>query len=291
MTRLLLQICNGPPNSLNFLASDGLLIPKIEPDEDEDITIEDEPPARVTRPQIRIASNLVSQKKKTTNDVNNTPAAPAPANESNDSLWIKQDNNGSNNTSPIFITDIKANSNDSPSNSTITSPTSGQKVMRRRIRRKNNSPDDQALTLTEMSVRGLNLFRYASVQDGVYQCTECLKENVQKTFKNKYSFQRHAFLYHEGTQRKGTLDTDLTLFLQLEFHEQMFYYSLLVFPCPVCRKEFSRPDKMKNHMKMTHECYMPKECKYPMPLMSSGGGSSAQIAQPINNNNVVATSQ
>ena len=26
---------------------------------------------------------------------------------------------------------------------------------------------------------------------------------LQKTFKNKYSFQRHAFLYHEGTQRKG----------------------------------------------------------------------------------------
>jgi Cys2His2 zinc finger developmental/cell cycle regulator len=155
-------------------------------------------------------------------------------------------------------------------NSSLTSPTSGggQKSMRRRIRRKHNSPDDQAEALTEMSVRGLNLFRYASIQDGVYKCTECAKENVQKTFKNKYSFQRHAFLYHEGTQRK-------------------------VFPCPVCRKEFSRPDKMKNHMKMTHDCYMPKECKFPLPLIIAGSSQSAQITQPINNNNILnlATSQ
>jgi hypothetical protein len=26
-----------------------------------------------------------------------------------------------------------------------------------------------------------------------------------------------------------------------------------VFPCPVCSREFSRPDKMKNHMKSVHE--------------------------------------
>ncbi|KAL5274778.1 ttk family protein [Megaselia abdita] len=104
-------------------------------------------------------------------------------------------------------------------------------VQRRRIRRKaQSSNDDQAEHLTEMSVRGLDLFRYASIQEGVYQCIECAKENVQKTFKNKYSFQRHAFLYHEGKHRK-------------------------VFPCPVCGKEFSRPDKMKNHMKTTHEMY------------------------------------
>jgi len=83
-----------------------------------------------------------------------------------------------------------------------------------------------------MSVRGLDLFRYASVVEGVYRCTECAKENMQKTFKNKYSFQRHAFLYHEGKHRK-------------------------VFPCPVCSKEFSRPDKMKNHLKMTHENFTP----------------------------------
>ncbi|PBC28413.1 Protein tramtrack, alpha isoform [Apis cerana cerana] len=51
-------------------------------------------------------------------------------------------------------------------------------------------------------------------------------------------FQRHAFLYHEGHQRK-------------------------VFPCPVCGKEFSRPDKMKNHMKTVHDCFMPKDCVVP----------------------------
>lgn len=114
---------------------------------------------------------------------------------------------------------------------------------RRRTRRKNLSPDDQAEALTEMSVRGLDLFRYARISDGVYQCKECAKENVQKTFKNKYSFQRHAFLYHEGAQRK-------------------------VFPCPVCNKEFSRPDKMKNHLKTTHESYMPKsDPVYPMSFI------------------------
>lgn len=111
---------------------------------------------------------------------------------------------------------------------------SSRQPQRRRCRRKGSTQDDQAEHLTEMSVRGLNLFRYARILEGIYQCTECAKENVQKTFKNKYSFQRHAFLYHEGTSRK-------------------------VFPCPVCGKEFSRPDKMKNHMKMTHDCYMPKE--------------------------------
>lgn len=149
------------------------------------------------------------------------------------------------------------------SSSPLESPTSGSsKNFRRRIRRKHNSPDDKAEALTEMSVRGLNLFRYASVVDGVYKCTECAKENIQKTFKNKYSFQRHAFLYHEGTQRK-------------------------VFPCPVCRKEFSRPDKMKNHMKMTHECYMPKECKFPIPLMIAGGSSQTQGGNQSINNNIL----
>ncbi|XP_058455985.1 protein tramtrack, alpha isoform isoform X2 [Malaya genurostris] len=121
---------------------------------------------------------------------------------------------------------------------------------RRRARRKNLSPDDQAEALTEMSVRGLNLFRYASINDGVYLCMECAKENIQKTFKNKYSFQRHAFLYHEGAQRK-------------------------VFPCPVCNKEFSRPDKMKNHLKTTHESYMPKtDPVYPMNFMVAAEQSS-----------------
>ncbi|KAL1140954.1 hypothetical protein AAG570_000882 [Ranatra chinensis] len=111
--------------------------------------------------------------------------------------------------------------------------------MRRRVRRRATSSSDPAEALTEMSVRGLNLFRYASVSEGVYQCMECAKADIMKTFKNKYSFQRHAFLYHEGQQRK-------------------------VFPCPVCSKEFSRPDKMKNHMKTVHDCFVPKECVYPV---------------------------
>lgn len=119
-------------------------------------------------------------------------------------------------------------------------PPSGRQPPRRRARRRATSASsDPAEQLTEMSVRGLNLFRYASVNEGVYQCTECAKVDVQKTFKNKYSFQRHAFLYHEGHQRK-------------------------VFPCPVCAKEFSRPDKMKNHMKTVHDCFMPKDVVFPM---------------------------
>lgn len=147
------------------------------------------------------------------------------------------------------MVDLQNNNNESISNSNHSTPSSASSLnspqkntMRRRVRRKNNQPDEQAESLTEMSVRGLNLFRYASIQDGVYQCTECAKDNIQKTFKNKYSFQRHAFLYHEGSQRK-------------------------VFPCPVCRKEFSRPDKMKNHMKTTHDCYMPKDCNFPIPMI------------------------
>lgn len=131
--------------------------------------------------------------------------------------------------------------------------TPSRQPARRRARRKNLASDDQAEALTEMSVRGLNLFRYASISDGVYQCMECAKENVQKTFKNKYSFQRHAFLYHEGAQRK-------------------------VFPCPVCNKEFSRPDKMKNHLKTTHESYMPKPDQvYPMGYIVGSNQEQGQI--------------
>ncbi|XP_046621683.1 protein tramtrack, alpha isoform isoform X2 [Neodiprion virginianus] len=123
--------------------------------------------------------------------------------------------------------------------STPMSAPSVRQVAKRRMRRRANSQcQDPAEQLTEMSVRGLNLFRYASISEGVYQCTECAKLDIQKTFKNKYSFQRHAFLYHEGHQRK-------------------------VFPCPVCGKEFSRPDKMKNHMKTVHDCFMPKDCVMP----------------------------
>ncbi|XP_048509233.1 protein tramtrack, alpha isoform isoform X2 [Athalia rosae] len=129
-----------------------------------------------------------------------------------------------------------------PVSQTSTTPMSAppvRQVAKRRMRRRANSQcQDPAEQLTEMSVRGLNLFRYASISEGVYQCTECAKLDIQKTFKNKYSFQRHAFLYHEGHQRK-------------------------VFPCPVCGKEFSRPDKMKNHMKTVHDCFMPKDCVVP----------------------------
>ena len=60
------------------------------------------------------------------------------------------------------------------------------------------------------------------------RCVECERVQITKHFKNKYSFQRHAFLYHEGAARK-------------------------VFPCSVCQKEFSRPDKMKQHLKQAHD--------------------------------------
>lgn len=153
--------------------------------------------------------------------------------------------------SPAPSTDSTINSTDNINNNNPTTPStsalpnsmsapSGRQPVKRRARRRATSQSqDPAEQLTEMSVRGLNLFRYASINEGVYQCTECAKVDVQKTFKNKYSFQRHAFLYHEGHQRK-------------------------VFPCPVCQKEFSRPDKMKNHMKTVHDCFMPKDCVFPM---------------------------
>lgn len=134
-------------------------------------------------------------------------------------------------------------------------------VMRRRIRRKASSTlDDPAEQLTEMSVRGLNLFRYAIISEGVYQCTECAKEDIQKTFKNKYSFQRHAFLYHEGAQRK-------------------------VFPCPVCGKEFSRPDKMKNHLKTTHDCNKAALDIQYNPLSFLIGSAGSEMINNNNNNN------
>lgn len=133
----------------------------------------------------------------------------------------------------------------SPASGGAMNAPSGRQVPKRRMRRRATSQSqDPAEQLTEMSVRGLNLFRYASISEGVYQCTECAKVDIQKTFKNKYSFQRHAFLYHEGHQRK-------------------------VFPCPVCRKEFSRPDKMKNHMKTVHDCFMPKDCVMPFNFFLS----------------------
>merc|ERR1711981_1439201 len=84
-------------------------------------------------------------------------------------------------------------------------------------------------SLSEMSVRGLDLLRYATLApDGTYRRVEWERVQITKHFKNKYSFQRHAFLYHEGAARK-------------------------VFPCSICQKEFSRPDKMKQHLKQAHE--------------------------------------
>ncbi|XP_037812358.1 protein tramtrack, alpha isoform isoform X1 [Lucilia sericata] len=168
------------------------------------------------------------------------------------------------------------NNNDGSNNTTPRAKNStGKPVQRRRIRRKaQSSIDDQAEQLTEMSVRGLDLFRYASINEGVYQCTECAKENMQKTFKNKYSFQRHAFLYHEGKHRK-------------------------VFPCPLCGKEFSRPDKMKNHMKMTHESFVAKEIQNFNPLnylITAAGEIQASFTTTTTTNtltssNVVSTPQ
>lgn len=152
--------------------------------------------------------------------------------ENHSQLHPSDNINNNNPTSSSVIT---------PTNSlsVMSAPPTRQPVKRRARRRATSQSQDPAEQLTEMSVRGLNLFRYASINEGVYQCTECAKVDVQKTFKNKYSFQRHAFLYHEGHQRK-------------------------VFPCPVCQKEFSRPDKMKNHMKTVHDCFMPKDCVFPM---------------------------
>lgn len=151
----------------------------------------------------------------------------------------------STSASPAARTAQSANSTPGSGGVSAMSAPSGRQAPKRRMRRRATSQSqDPAEQLTEMSVRGLNLFRYASISEGVYQCTECAKVDVQKTFKNKYSFQRHAFLYHEGHQRK-------------------------VFPCPACGKEFSRPDKMKNHLKTVHDCYMPKDCVMPFGFFLS----------------------
>jgi hypothetical protein len=104
-----------------------------------------------------------------------------------------------------------------------------------------SQPGPDSESLSDMSVRGLDLLKYAQISsDGSYRCLECEKMEIAKSFKNKYSFQRHAFLYHEGKQRK-------------------------VFPCPVCLKEFSRPDKMKQHLKQVHDCIIPKSETAPQP--------------------------
>lgn len=161
-------------------------------------------------------------------EITETETAPSENTTLNASDSI---NNNTSSTTP-------STSGREPAETALSAPSGRQPVKRRARRRATSQSQDPAEQLTEMSVRGLNLFRYASINEGIYQCTECAKVDVQKTFKNKYSFQRHAFLYHEGHQRK-------------------------VFPCPVCQKEFSRPDKMKNHMKTVHDCFMPKDVVFP----------------------------
>ncbi|XP_042862923.1 protein tramtrack, alpha isoform-like isoform X2 [Penaeus japonicus] len=83
-----------------------------------------------------------------------------------------------------------------------------------------------------IKVRGLDLMRYGRLEDGVYKCSECERIQIPKTFKTSYSFQRHAYLYHEGRPKR--------------------------FPCPVCGKEFSRPDKRKSHLKEKHGLFQPE---------------------------------
>ncbi|XP_076293271.1 zinc finger and BTB domain-containing protein ttk isoform X1 [Lasioglossum baleicum] len=173
----------------------------------------------------------------TTSSTRSSSASPATGRNSNNNAQ----NSGSSSSSSAPTT----NSSTSGHQIGTMSAPAGRQMPKRRMRRRGTShSQDTAEQLTEMSVRGLNLFRYASISDGVYQCTECAKDDIQKTFKNKYSFQRHAFLFHEGHQRK-------------------------VFPCPVCGKEFSRPDKMKNHMKTVHDCFMPKDCVMPFGFFLS----------------------
>ncbi|XP_072379401.1 protein tramtrack, alpha isoform isoform X2 [Diabrotica undecimpunctata] len=185
-------------------------------------------------PKTELADNAESSNSEQSNQ---RPATPA---SSRISTPDNINNNNIMTPSTSAVTPIPNMSN-LPQNfpNAMNAPSTGRQPTKRRVRRRATSQSqDPAEALTEMSVRGLNLFRYASINEGVYQCTECAKVDVQKTFKNKYSFQRHAFLYHEGHQRK-------------------------VFPCPVCQKEFSRPDKMKNHMKTVHDCFMPKDVVFP----------------------------
>ena len=141
----------------------------------------------------------------------------------------------------------------------------GMRMRGRRGRGRNRDRSHQR-QLSEMSVRGLDLLRYATLSpDGTYRCIECDRVQITKNFKNKYSFQRHAFLYHEGAARK-------------------------VFPCTVCKKEFSRPDKMKQHLKQAHEGFD----KNATGKNSRGGSNNAPRQSPsqasTNSLNTVTTS-
>ncbi len=83
------------------------------------------------------------------------------------------------------------------------------------------------------------------------RCVECERVQISKHFKNKYSFQRHAFLYHEGAARK-------------------------VFPCNICQKEFSRPDKMKQHLKQAHDGHPKAIASMAGSRKKGAGGGSAE---------------
>ena len=118
----------------------------------------------------------------------------------------------------------------SDTTTTTTSGPRGGKARGRGRRGRHRGDRTGSRSMSEMSVRGLDLLRYATLApDGTYRCIECERVQISKHFKNKYSFQRHAFLYHEGAARK-------------------------VVPCMICQKEFSRPDKMKQHLKQAHDC-------------------------------------
>ena len=139
---------------------------------------------------------------------------------------------------PVKTKEEKGSKNSSSSRSSANRPNPSPSGTRGNL---SSQPGPDSESLSDMSVRGLDLLKYAQISpDGSYRCLECEKMQIVKSFKNKYSFQRHAFLYHEGKQRK-------------------------VFPCPVCLKEFSRPDKMKQHLKQVHDCIIPKSEATPPP--------------------------
>ena len=144
---------------------------------------------------------------------------------------------------------------------------SNNRGMRMRGRRGRGRNRDRAQRqLSEMSVRGLDLLRYATLSpDGTYRCIECDRVQITKNFKNKYSFQRHAFLYHEGAARK-------------------------VFPCTVCKKEFSRPDKMKQHLKQAHEGFSKNSGKVNPRNNSNASRQSPSPAASNVSLNTVSTS-
>ncbi|XP_033253220.1 uncharacterized protein LOC117192612 isoform X1 [Drosophila miranda] len=122
----------------------------------------------------------------------------------------------------------QASSGDQPNASML--PKSGSAAAAKQKRKRKTrviAEDEQGEYLEKMSVRGLDIARYEHIIDGVAYCLVCAKNDIFKTFKNKYSFQRHAYLFHEGQNRK-------------------------IFACPICNKEFSRPDKMKMHKKDKH---------------------------------------